>query len=404
VDTAYSDATNWLFGTQSKGVKLGLENIRRLLNRLGNPEKRLRFIHVVGTNGKGSVCAMIDSILRHAGYRTGLFTSPHLVRFNERIQIEGIPIDDQCVVNGIKRVQARIEEERHPTFFEITTALALDHFRICNVDIVILETGLGGRLDATNVVNPLVSVLTSIDLDHQKWLGNTLSEIAFEKAGTIKPGVPVVSCGQHPAVRAVIEKTAHDSGSRLVYAGRPIEDFPIGLQGSHQRINAAVAVAAIQVAKLDVTPNALRAGLENVSWPGRFQEVNDRFVLDGAHNPSASRSLVRTWRERFGDERPLVIFGGLRDKDLSAMARELGQIARHFYLAPVKSVRSASPLTIRDMLPPGASATLCNSVDDALGRTAHLNSRILITGSLFLVGQVLAILQPANGPFQVSAQ
>jgi dihydrofolate synthase / folylpolyglutamate synthase len=404
VDTSYSKAIDWLFGTQIIGVKLGLENIRRLLDRLGNPEKELRFIHVVGTNGKGSVCAMIDSILRQAGYRTGLFTSPHLVRFNERIQVNGFPIDDQSVVNGIERVRAQIQEEGHPTFFEITTAVAFDYFRTCKVDIVILETGLGGRLDATNVVNPLVSVVTSIDLDHQKWLGNSLSEIAFEKAGIIKPGVPVVSCGQLPEVRAVIEKVAKENGSLLEYIYSPIEKVPVGLQGSHQRVNAALAVAALKGARLMVSQGSVNTGLKNVKWPGRFQEVNDRIVLDGAHNASASRRLVQTWRERFGNERPSIVFGGMRDKDLSLMASELGSVAQQFFLVPVNSVRAASPLAMRDMLPPQAIFTLCNSVDEALALTARMDSRILVTGSLFLVGQVLALLQPASGRLQPSAQ
>ncbi len=186
MNTAYIAAVDWLFGTQQRGVKLGLSNVRHLLSSLGEPQNAVRFIHVAGTNGKGSVCAMIESIARATGLKTGLFTSPHLVQFNERIQVAGIPIDDESVVRCIHRIQSLVEEQHHPTFFEIATALAFDYFRAHGVDLVVLETGLGGRLDATNVVNPLVSVLTSIDLDHQNWLGHTLTEIALEKAGIIK--------------------------------------------------------------------------------------------------------------------------------------------------------------------------------------------------------------------------
>ena len=289
MNTAYIAAVNWLFETQQRGVKLGLSNVRRLLSSLGEPQNGLRFIHVAGTNGKGSVCAMIDSVSRSAGMRTGLFTSPHLVRFNERIQIDGIPIDDQALVRGIHHIRSLINEERHPTFFEITTALAFDYFRAQNVDLVVLETGLGGRLDATNVVTPLVSVLTSIDLDHQKWLGQTLTEIAIEKAGIIKPGVPVVSGPQFPEVRIVLERIANERSAPFSYAESPVQDLFIGLAGSHQRINAAIAVQAIRKAGITFNQKALTEGLANVSWPGRFQMINERIILDGAHNPAASK-------------------------------------------------------------------------------------------------------------------
>ena len=244
MNAAYSTAIDWLFGTQHRGIKLGLDNVRRLLASLGDPQNELKFIHIAGTNGKGSVCAMIDSISRAAGIRTGLFTSPHLVRFNERIQINGQPIDDADVVRGIERIRARIDAENHPTFFEITTALAFDYFRSHGVELVVLETGLGGRLDATNLVHPLVSVLTAIDMDHQKWLGHTLGEIAAEKGGIIKPGVPIVSGPQFSEVRSVLEQIAAARSAPLSYAEIPIEGLFIGLAGSHQRVNAAITVQA----------------------------------------------------------------------------------------------------------------------------------------------------------------
>jgi dihydrofolate synthase/folylpolyglutamate synthase len=404
LNTAYIAALDWLFGTQQRGIKLGLDNVRRLLSSLGEPQNALPFIHVAGTNGKGSVCAMLDSITRTAGMKTGLFTSPHLVRFNERIQVDGIPIDDQAVVRGIHHLQSLIDEEHHPTFFEITTALALDYFRANEVDLVILETGLGGRLDATNVVNPLVSVLTSIDLDHQKWLGDTLREIALEKAGIIKSGVPIVSGPQFTEVRTVLEQIAARRSAPLSYAELPVQDLFIGLAGSYQRVNAAVAVQALQKADFKVNQKSLEKGLANVSWPGRFQRVGERIILDGAHNPAASKCLVETWMECVGEQRATIIFGGLRDKDLYGMVSTLSSIAARFLSVPISSQRAASPGEIQSLVPKYLSGAQCDSAAQALDLAYHFNHPILVTGSLFLVGEFLALLQPSKGILQVSNQ
>jgi dihydrofolate synthase / folylpolyglutamate synthase len=404
VNTAYIAALNWLFGTQQRGIKLGLNNVRRLLSSLGEPQNALQFIHVAGTNGKGSVCAILDSITRTAGMKTGLFTSPHLVRFNERIQVDGIPIHDQAVVRGIHHLQSLIDEEHHPTFFEITTALALDYFRANEVDLVILETGLGGRLDATNVVNPLVSVLTSIDLDHQKWLGDTLRKIALEKAGIIKSGVPIVSGPQFTEVRTVLEQIAARRSATLSYAELPIQDLFIGLAGSYQRLNAAIAVQALHKADIKVNQKSLKEGLANVSWAGRFQRIGERIILDGAHNPAASKCLVETWMECVGEQRATIIFGGLRDKDLYGMVSTLSSIAARFLTVPISSQRAASPGEIQSLVPKYLSAAQCDSAAQALDLAYHFNDQILVTGSLFLVGEFLALLQPSQGILQVSNQ
>ena len=404
MNTAYIAALNWLFGTQQRGIKLGLNNVRRLLSSLGEPQNALQFIHVAGTNGKGSVCAILDSITRTAGMKTGLFTSPHLVRFNERIQVDGIPIHDQAVVRGIHHLQSLIDEEHHPTFFEITTALALDYFRANEVDLVILETGLGGRLDATNVVNPLVSVLTSIDLDHQKWLGDTLREIALEKAGIIKSGVPIVSGPQFTEVRTVLEQIAARRSATLSYAELPIQDLFIGLAGSYQRLNAAIAVQALHKADIKVNQKSLKEGLANVSWAGRFQRIGERIILDGAHNPAASKCLVETWMECVGEQRATIIFGGLRDKDLYGMVSTLSSIAARFLTVPISSQRAASPGEIQSLVPKYLSAAQCDSAAQALDLAYHFNDPILVTGSLFLVGEFLALLQPSQGILQVSNQ
>jgi len=347
---------------------------------------------------------MLDSICRVAGVKTGLFTSPHLVRFNERIQVNGIPIDDEAVVRGIDQIRSLISEERHPTFFEITTALAFDHFRRHSVDLVILETGLGGRLDATNVVDPLVAVLTSIDLDHQKWLGHTLSEIATEKGGIIKPGVPVVSGPQFAEVRTVLERIAFRRSASLSYAEVLVQDLFIGLAGSYQRTNAAIAIEALRKAGIGVSPPTLKEGLANVLWPGRFQRVSERIILDGAHNPAASKCLVQTWMECVGHQRATIIFGGLRDKDLEGMASTLSRIAKRFLTVPIRSQRAASPVEIQSFMPKHLPIAQCHSPEQALDLANHFDDPILVTGSLFLVGEFLSILQPDQGVLQVSNQ
>jgi dihydrofolate synthase / folylpolyglutamate synthase len=404
VNTAYTAAIDWLFGTQYRGVKLGLENVRALLTALGEPQNALRFIHVAGTNGKGSVCAMVDSICRAAGIKTGLFTSPHLIRFSERIRINGMPMDDTDFVLGIQRIRALMDEERHPTFFEITTALALDYFRSQGVDLVVLETGLGGRLDATNVVYPLVSVLTAIDIDHQKWLGATLGEIAAEKAGIIKSGVPIVSGPQFAEVRTVLEQIAAPLSAPLSYAETPVPDLSVGLAGSHQRLNAAIAVCAIRQAGIQASPEALKEGLANVHWPGRFQHIDERIVLDGAHNPAAAKCLVETWRECVGPEMATIIFGGLLDKDLQGMILALSPLAARFLIVPIRSQRAAPPTDIERYVPKHLLATRCASVAQALDLARHLSERVLVTGSLFLVGETLAILGGEPAALQPSNQ
>jgi dihydrofolate synthase / folylpolyglutamate synthase len=404
VKALYSSEINWLFGTQLFGVKLGLENVRHLLAALGNPQNETRFIHVAGTNGKGSVSAMIDSMARAAGIKSGLFTSPHLIRFNGRIQVNGLPISDDEVVGGIQRIRAVIDQDRHPTFFEITTALALDYFRKQSVELAVLETGLGGRLDATNVVTPLVSVLTSIDLDHQKWLGDSLAQIASEKAGIIKPGIPVVSGPQSAEVRLVLERTALERAAPISFSEIPVEGLSIGLAGSHQRLNAALAVDAVRNAGLGVNAEALKDGLANVQWPGRFQRFSQRIVLDGGHNPAAAKRLVETWRECFGAEKATIIFGGLGDKDLQNMVSTLSAVAARFLLVPVRSPRAASTADLELLVSNQLSVAQCPSIKYALDAAHRFDEKILVTGSLFLVGETLAILQSVPDTFQISNQ
>lgn len=397
-------ALEWLFGFQNRGVKLGLDNVRALLASLGHPEAELRCAHVAGTNGKGSVCAMTAAVARAAGVRTGLFTSPHLVRFNERIQVDGVPISDDEIVDGLSVIRSQVET--HPaTFFEITTALAFWHFRRRQVELAVLETGLGGRLDATNVVQrPAVCMITAVDLDHQHILGQTRAEIAREKAGIIKPDVPVVSGPQAPEVAAVLQEIADNRQAPLSFVSKPVTQYDVGLFGSHQRLNAAVTLSGLAAAGFNFPETAVRSGLRDVSWPGRFQRVNPGLILDGAHNPAASRRLVATWREYRSQGRPRVIFGGLRDKDLPEMMAALGEIAAEFFLVPVNNPRAADPERLAASLPPGIPHRVFGSVADALRAPKDQGHEVLVTGSLFLVGEVLAILEGPGGRQQRSEQ
>jgi dihydrofolate synthase/folylpolyglutamate synthase len=403
VQESYTEAIRWLYSTQFAGIKLGLENVRLLLDALGNPHRQLACIHVAGTNGKGSISAMLDSVGRAAGLRTGLYTSPHLVRFNERIQISGQLITDDAVLTGLNVIREAIARSGcTPTFFEITTALGFLHFLTQRVDLAIMETGLGGRLDATNLITPLVSVIASIDLDHQKILGDSRAKIAQEKAGIIKPGVPVVSIAQTADVHEVIDEVAASQGSPVTFTTEPITDLQIGLTGSHQRLNAAVARDALAVAKLGISSDALKAGLKSVFWPGRFQALGDRLTIDGAHNLAASQRLVQTWRECYPSVSPTIVFGGLREKDLDKMLSALVPIAARFFLVPVKNPRSEDPASIR--LPSGISGVVFPGVQEAVEAANKLSEPILVTGSLFLVGEVLSWIQPQLGQFQTSRQ
>ena len=403
----YGDAVEWLYGTQLYGVKLGLENAWRIVRAMGIDLTELKFIHVAGTNGKGSVCAMLDAICRAAGLKTGLFTSPHLVTFRERIRVNGDLISEEDVAARLTAIRNLIIGWDHsPTFFEITTALALAHFQEARVEVVILETGLGGRLDATNIVTPLVSVLTPIDFDHQYWLGNTIAEIAAEKAGIIKHGVPVVSALQLDDAASFIRHVAFQREARLHFVKEPVENLQVGLAGSHQRWNAALAIHALDHSGLEIPLEAVTRGLAGVVWPGRFQQVEERIVLDGAHNPAGARCLAQTWREVFGEEKATLILGMLTDKDLRGVCAGLLPLAARILAVPVHSPRSCAATDLQRAvrgLAPEIECAVAPELQHALRAALTFDERVLVAGSLFLVGEALALLhdEPAT---EVSAQ
>jgi dihydrofolate synthase/folylpolyglutamate synthase len=411
----YKEALSWLYSTQLFGIKLGLDSIRRLFDALNIPGRHQRIIHVAGTNGKGSVCAMIDSILRAQGYRIGLFTSPHLVSFRERIQVNGEKISENATAAGLTTIRSRITGwDPHPTFFEIVTALGLMHFKECEAEFIVLETGMGGRLDATNATQPIVSVITPIALDHQKWLGDSLAQIAGEKAGIIKSKTPVVSAPQPAEAGVVIRARAAECDAPLEFVKAEF-DGNVALAGKYQRQNAAVAVAALRVAKISIDDDAIRRGLSSVSWPARFQRWDERIIIDGAHNPAGAQILAQTWRERFRQERASVILALLQDKDVAGMIDALMPIAQRFLLPKIRAVRAVAPnetaaivlsKTGRARAPgaPSIPVGVFENFPDALAETRLYEEKILITGSLHFAGEALAHLQSVPAAYEECLQ
>ena len=408
----YAEAIQFLHSLRIFGARFGLESTRHLAALAGNPHERLRFIHVAGTNGKGSTCALLESVYRAAGWRVGLFTSPHLVAFGERIQVNRRPISEDDVARLVTEMQpwlAQIPHDNQPTFFEVVTVMALRHFAAQQCDLVIWETGLGGRLDATNIVTPLASVITNIALDHQQWLGDTLAQIAAEKAGIIKPGVPVLTATSAPEALAVIAAKARAEDAPLTTIGESeISNlsFEIPLLGEHQRANAALALATVRAlnATLPVSAAALRAGLEHVSWPGRLQHVRTpdgrTLLLDGAHNPAGVESLRAALRQHFPHTQPALLLGMLTDKDCAAMCARLAPLARRIALAPVASVRTASTTEL---------AAACRTANPAAVVTTHASLAeawsalapepfVLVTGSLYFVGEAMELLGLSTVP------
>ncbi|MEI6376110.1 MAG: cyanophycin synthetase, partial [bacterium] len=315
-----SSPLDWLKATQSRGIRPGLERMERLLAALGNPEQSLRCLHVAGTNGKGSVSAFAESLLRASGHRVGLYTSPHLVDFSERIRIDGVNAGAEELGEGIRRIQEATEgwiTADQPTFFELVTALAFDLFNRAGCEVVVLETGLGGRLDATNLAPKLACAITPIALDHTEWLGATLPEIAREKAGIFRLGIPTVIASQEADAAAALAIVAEELGTPIQWITEPLpRATALGLAGSHQRHNAALALALVSAAGFELREESVARGLVSVTWPGRFQRLlGGKLILDGAHNVHAARQLVATWREEFGGQRCRLIFGALADKD-----------------------------------------------------------------------------------------
>ena len=430
----YAETIEFLYGVRLFGQKLGLETTQYLLRLMGDPQQSLRFIHIAGTNGKGSVAAMLQAVLSAAGYKTGLYTSPHLVSFCERFQIDGQPIAESEIVRLVAEIKpllatvATHPEFRSPTFFEAITAVALQYFHEQKVDVVVWETGLGGRLDATNVVTPLVSVITNIAFDHTQYLGETLAQIATEKCGIIKNGVPVVTAAGAEEALAVIRSTAAERAGKLTVVGEDVRatrlsegehcqcvrltgvhhdygSLTIPLLGPHQTLNCATAVAALEACGLRVTPPQVHEGLARTRWPGRFQivEHNPTVVLDGAHNAAASEKLALTLCEHFAGQKLTLIIGVLRDKNYDQMCQILAPLAEHIFCVPVNSERTCDPDQLARWCKAGnasAQISVSPNVSEAYAHARNASGRnaIVITGSLFLVGEALDQLGFAHAP------
>lgn len=401
-------ALDWLYSTQLYGIKLGLDNVHKLLAAMELPQAGMKFIHVAGTNGKGSTCAFMHAIMKESGLSAGLFTSPHLIRFNERIRDTEREITDEEIETGLSKIRDLVKDwETHPTFFEIALALALDWFRMRGNEWVILETGLGGRLDATNAITPEISVLTRIGMDHREQLGNTLTLIAGEKAGIIKPGVPVVSAAQDDEVTKVIEQTAKKLKSDVTFVDGPLSHVKLGLMGPHQAWNAAVALEALREVGLRVPAMVLESALQKVHWAGRFHELEEgRVIVDGAHNGDAALALAWTWRTEFPGQKATIIFGGSSGKDLVEVMWPLAEIAERWILTPFHSPRSVPVESLAEALNEAvedAEWMEASNLDDAYLEAQKFSDRILVTGSLFLVGEFLSKVS-ASGGYQPSVQ
>ena len=391
----------YLSSLEKFGINLGLERITCLLEQLKNPHEQFKSIHIAGTNGKGSTAAMAASILKEAGYKVGLYTSPHLFDYTERIKINGKDISRKDFAEGLRLIEKISSNPRlppkadpppeekcgvanlSPTVFEVLTALAFRYFAQKKVDYAVVEVGLGGRLDATNVLIPEVSVITNIDLEHTEILGKTLAKISAEKAAIIKPGVPVVTAEHKQEALKVIKKIGKNNSSLSILVTRYPLSVTGKLLGAHQKLNAACAVAAIRLARIKVSRSAIKNGLRKTAWPGRFQIISKKplIIVDGAHNPAGVKSLRVTIREQFPDKFT-VIFGCQKTKDFKKMLREIKPVAARLIITQSSHLQAAD-------LKFGAVRT--NSIKEAIARWDG-KSPLLVTGSLFLVADAMNLL------------
>lgn len=400
-----SDAIQYLYSLRRFGAKLGLDNTFALAGLFGNPQNKLRLIHVAGTNGKGSTCAMLESIYRAAGLKVGLFTSPHLVSFRERIQVDRQMIRENEVAVLVDDLIYRTRSSKlEPTFFEVVTIMALRYFAAQQCDIVIWETGLGGRLDATNIVTPIASVITNVQLDHQQWLGNTIPEIAGEKAGIIKRGVPCFTAAEdEEALQTIAKVAAQNNAAFWTVAPSDAEamrKYGMPLAGDHQLLNAALAAAVVRLLgnQISVPEETIAAGLKQTQWPGRFQIVKrdeQTIVLDGAHNPAGAEALAAALRDRFAGAAITLVLGAMQDKDVRAICSTLSPLAKKILVTRVGSERATEPSVLLGhcrTANPKADVQSFDHLGQALS-VARGDSLAVVTGSLHFIGEALELLQ-----------
>jgi dihydrofolate synthase / folylpolyglutamate synthase len=420
---SYEEAVQYLYGLQKYGIKLGLSKTSNLLKAFGNPQRGRAYVHIGGTNGKGSVAAMVESILMHSGLKVGFYSSPHLVRFTERFKVKGQEISPERVAQLVIELQECVDPREPPTFFEFTTAMGLIYFAREKADISIMEVGMGGRLDATNVIRPKVSVITNISLDHQAFLGRRLIDIGGEKAGIIKRAVDVLTAATQPAVLRLFEKVCEERGAPLWRLGKDIRirvgnstfhyygldrdliDLETALPGKHQCRNAALALGVIEVLQrkgFKVSEEDMREGLKTPHWLGRLQTVsrNPLVVLDGAHNPAAMRSLIKSVTRDMKYGRLILVLGVMADKDITGIIRVIVPAADYVICTRPEYPRAALPETLmKAALPLWNGGEVSPGLPDALKRARDMadpNDLILVTGSLFTVGEAMACLDPGT--------
>jgi dihydrofolate synthase/folylpolyglutamate synthase len=412
LEVNYQEGVRFLFslGNEIQTAKLGLDRIRAVLASLGDPQRAFQVVHVAGTNGKGSTCAMIEAGLRTAGRRTGLYTSPHFQQPTERIQIAGHPVSETVfaeALTAVHRTASRLPLDCHPTYFETVTAMAFWLFREQAVETAVVETGIGGRLDATNVVDPVLTVVTPVDLDHQMHLGDTVEAIAGEKAGILKPGVPAVVARQRPEAARVVETRARDLAAPLTRAEefqpRELELHARGssfrlfdpaprvvcpLAGEHQVANAVTAALALRA--LGVSPDGIAA----THWPGRLEHVapNPDILLDGAHNPAGAAALARYLRRFYADRRRWMIFGAMSDKAVGEIGTALFPLADELVLTAPRTARAMRPQELAALAGRGSPSPDVGAALDLILAQASAEDAIIVTGSLYLVGEARALL------------
>lgn len=419
ISTNISESLQYIHSVSWLGTIPGLEREHALLERLGNPERALKFVHIAGTNGKGSTAAMLAAILRRAGYRTGLYTSPYILRFNERMQVNGAPIPDEALCDLTEYVRPFADAlSEHPTEFELITAMGFEYFRREQCDIVVCEVGMGGDWDATNVIdNTECAVITNIGLDHTKYLGDTVEAIARTKAGIVKPGRPCVLYRQRASVEAVIAKACREKGAPLIRADfgalAPVSDslegqrfdwgdlkgLSLPLLGAHQLKNAATALSAVGVLRdrdWDIPESAIRQGLAEVAWPGRFQVLRKSplFIADGGHNPQCLAALEAALRAYLPGQKLVFLCGCMADKDYGDMFRRLKPFARAFVTVTPDNPRAlpARELSAYITETLGLPATPCDSVADGVAlatEAAGPGGAVCACGSLYMMGEVM---------------
>lgn len=418
---SYKETLRKLYSLQKYGIKFGLSKTANLMRAFGSPHEGKSYIHLGGSNGKGSVGAMMESILMACGLKVGFYVSPHLVRFTERFRINGREMAPEEVTAIAREVMDITDPHEPPTFFEFTTAMALLYFARQETDISIMEVGMGGRLDATNIILPLVSIITNISHEHQDFLGPRLLDIAAEKAGIIKKGVHVVTAATQPSVVALFRSICEErqapfwrvgrdvryrrTGSEFNYYGlhRNLKNLEISLKGRHQYRNAALALAGLEILGqkgYDVPSTCIQAGLQSTIWPGRMHIVskNPHIILDGAHNPKATKTLADSIRDGFSYDRIIVVLGVMADKDIKGIIQAIAPIADHVIFTKPDYYRAAEPevlfsqgysLGVRGQIIP----TLPRAIDKAKAM-AGPRDVLLVCGSLFTVGEALTILEP----------